>query len=129
MLEMWKKRYSVDDTRTLPHGHAKESCRLIRDVLQSTLQCTFNKGPGLWAGADELCMDQSVYFVLKHLDWGNVQGTIFPSRESAEEEFRTSLGGKFASMLTNRSFETIRYYGYKSDGVINDFREWMSLQL
>ena len=49
MVEMWKKRYSVDDTLTLPHGHAKESCRLIRDLLQSTLESTLNKGPGFWA--------------------------------------------------------------------------------
>jgi len=67
------------------------------------------------------------FFVMWHIDYGNVQGAAFQERSCAEARFSELNGGAFAALLTDEHFQELQYYGARGTRLA-DFWSWWSQQ-
>ena len=52
-----------------------------------------------------------VYFVTRHISWGNVDGEIFYSVAEASAKFDEYRGGRYATGMWDAQLNQLNYYG------------------
>ena len=52
-----------------------------------------------------------IYFVTRHISWGNVNGEIFYSEAEASAKFDEYRGGRYATGMWDAQLNQLNYYG------------------